>query len=158
MKAILFNMIDIIEYSNEYHEDFRRLNMEWLETYNLIESHDLEILDDPEGTVLSRGGQIYLAKLDGKIVGTAGIWKDSDTEYELVKMAVDPEHRGKGISKLLLSRCLDEVRQRKAQKISLFSNSQLKTAIKLYEDYGFRHVDNTNSPFVTADVKMELTF
>lgn len=151
-------MTDIISYQPQFHSDFKRLNMEWLEKYNLVESHDLEILDDPEGTVLARGGVIFLAREGDSIVGTAGLWKENETEYELVKMAVDPQYRGRGISKLLLERCLAEAKNLKANKVFLFSNSQLKTALKLYEQYGFYHVVPENSPFVTADVKMELIF
>lgn len=33
---------------------------------------------------------------------------------------------------------------------------RLETALKLYEKYGFRHVEVTGAPFETADVKMEL--
>lgn len=151
-------MIEIINYQQNYHPDFRRLNMEWLEGYDLLETHDVEILDDPEGMVIAPGGCIFLAREGNEIVGSAGLCKENESEYELVKMAVDPAHRGKGISKLLLDRCLGEARLRKANKVFLFSNSQLKTAITLYEKYGFRHVDATNSPFETADVKMELVF
>ena len=149
-------MVEIISYEEKYHPDFRRLNIGWLEKYNLLESHDLEILDDPQGTVIDRGGEIFFAKKDEKIVGSAGLWKENAEEYELVKMAVDPDYQGQGISKVLLEHCLAEVKRRKAKRIFLFSNSQLKTALKLYEQYGFRYVDTTNSPFVTADVKMEL--
>ncbi len=150
--------VTIKKYTADYHADFRKLNLEWLEKYGLVESHDLEILDDPEGTLLARGGHIFLAFLDGKVVGTAGIWKENDAEYELVKMTVDPAYQGRGISKELLDRCLSTARELGAKKIFLFSNSQLKTALKLYEKYGFRYVETTNSPFVTADVKMELYF
>lgn len=149
-------MITLVEYDNRYQQDFKRLNMEWLEKYNLLESHDLEVLDDPQGTVISRGGCIFLA-LDGdKVVGTAGLWKENEQEYELVKMTVDPSYRGKGISKLLLDKCLEEAGKRKAGKVFLFSNSQLTTALELYKKYGFHPVAVTNAPFVTADVKMEL--
>jgi N-acetylglutamate synthase-like GNAT family acetyltransferase len=151
-------MIEIIQYEPRYHEDFKRLNLQWLELFNLVESHDLEILNDPEGTVISRGGQIFLARDNNNIVGSAGIWKENDKEYELVKMGVDPAYRGQGIGKLLLQRCLDTVRNLHAEKFFLFSNSQLKTALKLYEQFGFRHVDVTNAPFKTADVKMEIVF
>ena len=149
-------MVEIISYEEKYHPDFKRLNVGWLIKYNLMESHDLEVLDDPQGTVIDRGGQIFFAKKDDKIVGSAGLWKENADEYELVKMAVDPAFQGQGISKLLLEHCLAEVRRLKAKKIFLYSNSQLKTALKLYEQYGFRHVDVTNAPFETADVKMEL--
>ncbi len=125
-------MIEIILYSNEYHADFKRLNLEWLDKYNLTESHDLEILDDPQGTVIGRGGCIFLAKEGDAVIGTAGLWKENEEEYELVKMAVDPAFRGKGISKNFLDRCLEEARQRKANKVFLYSNSQLTTALALY--------------------------
>jgi ribosomal protein S18 acetylase RimI-like enzyme len=149
-------MIEIIEYENKYQPDFKRLNLEWLDKYNLTESHDLEILDEPQGSVLARGGCIFLA-LDGeKVIGTAGLWKENEKEYELIKMAVDTEYRGQGISKILLDRCLQEAKDRNATKVFLFSNSQLKTALKLYEKYGFSYVDVTDAPFLTADVKMEL--
>jgi putative acetyltransferase len=151
-------MVTIIPYEKKYHQEFRRLNMEWLEKYNLMESHDLEILDDPDGTVLSRGGCIFLAMDNEKVVGTAGLWKENDNEYELVKMAVDPEYRGRGIGKNLMDYCISEARQRNAKRVFLFSNSQLKTALQLYSNYGFRHIEATDSPFVTADVKMELVF
>jgi len=150
-------MIEIIVYEEKYHPDFRRLNMYWLEKYGLLESHDLEILDDPQGTVIERGGKIFLAKKEEKIVGSAGIWRENPEEYELVKMAVDQAFHGQGIGKMLLEHCLAEVKRLDAKKIYLFSNSQLKTALKLYEQYGFRHVDVTGAPFETADVKMELS-
>jgi ribosomal protein S18 acetylase RimI-like enzyme len=151
------NHIRIIEYSDKYQPDFRRLNLEWLDKYNLTESHDLEILDDPSGTVIARGGCIFLAMDGYDVVGTAGLWKENEEEYELIKMAVDPKYRGQGISKVLLERCIDEARKQKAEKIILYSNSQLQTAISLYKKYGFEHVPVTDAPFLTADVKMELS-
>lgn len=150
-------MITIIDYTDRYQPDFKRLNLEWLDKYDLTESHDLEILNDPSGTVLAGGGCIFLAMDGDKVIGTAGLWKANEKEYELVKMAVDPAYRGQGISKLLLQRCLNEAERLKAEKLLLFSNSQLKAALSLYEKFGFRYVEVADAPFLTADVKMELS-
>lgn len=149
-------MIEIIPYESKYQSEFKRLNLEWLDKYHLTESYDLEILDHPEENVLGRGGSIFLAKDGEKIVGTAGIARLNDEVFELVKMTVDPTYRGRGISKTLLELCLAEARKSGAKKISLFSNSRLTTALTLYKKYGFRHVEVTDSPLETADVKMEL--
>ena len=109
------------------------------------------------GTVINRGGCIFLA-MDGEtVIGTAGLWKENDSAYELIKMGVDSAYRGRGIGKILLEKCIDEARKRKAAKILLFSNSQLQTALGLYKKYGFHDVDVTDAPFITADVKMELS-
>lgn len=53
--------IQISEYSDQYQQDFKSLNLEWLDKYNLTESHDLEVLNDPQGTILDKGGFIWLA-------------------------------------------------------------------------------------------------
>ena len=114
------------------------------------------VLDDPRTTILDRGGFIWLAKVDNKIVGSSALMKEHEGVYELAKMAVTAEYRGMGISKLLIETCLDKAKDIGAKKLSLFSNHQLLTALKLYEKYGFRHVEVKDSPFETADVKMEL--
>jgi putative acetyltransferase len=151
-------MVTIIDFEEKYSGDFKQLNIEWLEKYNLVESHDLMVLNDPIGTIVLRGGYIYLAFSDEKIIGTAALMKEHDDEYELVKMAVAPQFQGKGISKLLIEKCINKAREIGAKKLMLYSNSQLQTALGLYTKYGFRHVSVTGSPFITADVKMELQF
>jgi len=150
-------MITIIEYQPQYAADFKALNLEWLDKYHLTETHDLEVLDDPEGAILQRGGHIYLALLDGKAVGTAALSREDDYCYELAKMSVAPSLRGQGIGRLLISHCLDKARQLGATRLILWSNSQLQPAIAMYSQFGFQHVPVVDSPFTTADVKMELS-
>lgn len=149
-------MITIIAYKEIYREAFYRLNIAWLDKYNLTESHDLMVLNDPEGTITARGGYIFLAKEGDTIAGSAALLKVDPHQYELAKMAVDEKWQGRGIGRLLIETCLSTARQIGAKKLFLFSNHQLRAAIGLYEKYGFRHVEVTHSPFVTADVKMEL--
>ena len=149
-------MVSIIEFEEKYAADFRQLNMEWLEAYQLLETHDLLVLDDPKGTVLDPGGYIYLAEAEGKIVGSAALVREHGDHYELAKMTVAPPFRGQGISKLLLEKCLGKAREIGVKKLMLYSNSQLQTAIHLYIQYGFQHVPAVDTPFVTADIKMEL--
>lgn len=146
----------IISYEDRYKQAFVDLNAEWLYQYNLMESHDLEILNDPQKYILDNGGVIYLAKQGSQIVGSSALINEHDDIYELAKMSVAKDHRGMGLSRLLIEKCLSKANELNAQKIILFSNSQLKTAIALYEKYGFRHVPVEDSPFLTADVKMEL--
>ena len=149
-------LIEIIEYNDKYQPDFKRMNLEYLDKFGLTESHDLQILDDPRGTVLKNNGFLWLAKAGGEIVGTVGIMPEGHGIFELIKMCVAESWRGRGISKLLMEKCLVKVKEHGGKKLILFSNHQLKTALKLYEKYGFKNVEVTDSPFETADVKMEL--
>ncbi|MEO8109646.1 MAG: GNAT family N-acetyltransferase [Ginsengibacter sp.] len=149
-------MAIIIDYEDRYISDFQRLNLEWLEKFNLVESHDLEILHYPRENVIDRGGFLFMLLEDDAAIGSAGIFKINDEEYELIKMAVAPEHRGKKFGDMLLGKCISKAKEVQASKIILFSNSNLQTAIRLYEKFGFKHVDVIDAPFKTADVKMEL--
>ena len=150
-------MIRIIPFEEKHHEMFRKLNLEWLDKYNLAETHDLEILDDPKSTILDGGGVIYMAEADDQLVGSAALIKEEEGVYELAKMAVTAGWQGRGISKLLIEKCLETARNWNAKRVTLYSNSQLQTALQLYKKYGFNHIPNDNSPYITADVRMELT-
>jgi putative acetyltransferase len=148
--------IDIIDYADEHAIAFGNLNREWLQRYGLLESHDELQISDPRGHILNDGGTIFLAKADGEIVGTAALVNAGNGEYELAKMAVTNKWQGRGIGKMLIEKCLSTAKSIGAERVTLFSNSQLQTAIKMYEKYGFKHIEVSGTPYETADVKMEL--
>jgi putative acetyltransferase len=148
--------IEIIDYDRKYHRQFREINLEWLDRYHLTESHDLEVLDDPQKTVLAPGGFIFLAIKNGDVVGSAALIPTREGEFELAKMCVRPDWQGRGVSKLLLQKCIDQAVRIQARRIILYSNSKLQRAISLYERSGFKHIPVSDAPFNTADVKMEM--
>lgn len=148
----------LIDYQDQYQEDFKNLNVKWLDRYNLKEPVDLEVLNDPRGTILESGGVIYLIQYQQQIVGSAALIHEHEGIYELAKMAVADEHQQRGVSKVLLEKCITKAKELKAKKVILFSNHQLKAALGLYEKYGFQYVPVVESPFLTADIKMELVF
>jgi putative acetyltransferase len=148
----------IIPYQADHHTAFRNLNILWLEQYHLKESHDVMVLDDPDGTILKQGGSVWIAIDDENVIGSAALMKEHDGVYELAKMCVAESYRGKGISRLLIEKCIQQAKEVGAKKVFLFSNHQLQAAIALYEKYGFKHIAVENSPFETADIKMELVF
>lgn len=149
-------MVEIILYSAGWHDAFKQLNLEWLDKFNLREDADMIVLNDPQAEVIDKGGVIYLAKAGDTIVGTAALIHEGHNVYELAKMSVTEQWQGKGISKQLLEACLKKAAELGAKKVELFSNHQLQSALKLYEKYGFNYIDVKDSPFETADIKMEL--
>ena len=84
----MVNQIEIIVYDNKYREQFKKLNLEWLDKYNLTESHDLMVLNDPVGTIINRGGFIWLAKMENEIVGTAALMNEGHGIFELDRKSV----------------------------------------------------------------------
>jgi putative acetyltransferase len=148
--------IVVIDFEPAYAADFKRLNMEWLDKYELTEPADISMLDNYQSEILDTGGYIFLAKAGDEMVGSAALIQEKPGEFELAKMAVTVAFQGKGISKLLIEKCLEKARNVSASKIYLVSNSKLSTAVSLYEKYGFKHVPVIDNHYTNADVRMEL--
>ena len=149
-------IISIIDYTPEYAGAFKDLNLQWLQQYGLTEEPDLLMINNPQKEILDTGGFIFLAKCGEQIAGTSALIKETPVQFELVKMSVAPAFQGKGISRLLIEKCLQAAKEAGAKRIYLQSNSQLTTAIALYEKYGFTHIPVKDAHYLTADIMMEL--
>ena len=86
----------------------------------------------------------YVIANDNEVFGGAGIkqLKDFDSNIcELQKMYFSPKIRGKGLGKTLFLKCLEAAKTLGYDTCYLESASQLKTAIHIYESFGFQHLD-----------------
>lgn len=156
------NDMSIIPYSAVYQSDFKRLNIEWISRFFVVEPHDLEQLDHPEIHILPNNGQIFLASLGDAIVGCVAMINMSDpiqenSEFELAKMAVSPTVQGKGIGKKLCIAAIEYARQLGVKTIWLESNRILTPALTMYASVGFREVPSVPTPYSRADIRMEMT-
>jgi GNAT superfamily N-acetyltransferase len=140
-------------------EPFRRLNEEWIRAYFSLEPKDLEVLGNPRGYILDRGGFVIMATDEGEPVGCCALLPMGDGGFELGKMAVTPAAQGRGIARKLLQACLEKARSRGATRLYLETNSKLLPALRLYESCGFTPVAAETappSPYSRSNLRMEL--
>jgi putative acetyltransferase len=139
---------------------FRALNEEWIARSFAVEPQDRRQLDDPVAAYIDTGGEILIAELDGRAVGCVALVPDGTGAYELSKMAVAPELRGRGAGRTLLSAAIDHARELGATSLFLGSSRKLANAVHLYEALGFQHVapETLHMPYARADVFMQLVF
>jgi putative acetyltransferase len=149
--------IRIVDFDPRWREAFGALNIEWLEHWFVVEAYDREVLGNPEQYILANGGRILFA-VDGveRALGTVALKNEGDGVYELTKMAVSPEARGRGVGRLLMNAALDLYRTLGARELFLESSSLLSPALALYESVGFRHhpAPRAGSHYARADVHM----
>lgn len=150
--------VQIVPYQPKYKPAFRKLNEEWIKTYFKMEKPDRDALESPQEYILDRGGFIFVALLNGEPVGVCALLKRDDKKYpyELAKMAVAPEARGKNIGLLLGRIVVEKARSLKARRLFLESNTILKPAIGLYEKLGFKKVAGPQTPYERCNIQMEL--
>jgi GNAT superfamily N-acetyltransferase len=140
----------------DHHARFVALNRAWLLEHELMEHADQEQLDDPEGHFLAPGGAIFVAVMDGDVIGTAAVVPHGPGAWEVAKVAVEPAVRGHGVGRQLMERCVAAARDGGAERLVLVSNHKLAAAIAMYERMGFVHKPMPDQPYVTADIYMEL--
>ena len=154
--------IQIVPYDPRFNNAFAALNKEWIEHYfDELEEEDLRILNDPQGYVIQKGGEIFFAIDESKkssslqddssvVVGCAAMIRcldndnndednnsDDSIAFELGKMAVAPNMRRRGIARLLMDACQQFAREQGAREIYLLSDDSLPAAIDLYLKSGF---------------------
>lgn len=147
----------ITPFQREHAAAFDALNRAWLVDHHLLEGPDEEQLTDPWTHILDPGGQIFVALEGTEVVGTCAVVPLADGTLELAKLTVSPKTRGQGVGRSLVEACLDFARERGVPRVVLLSNSQLTSAVRLYQSLGFRHQPvPADSHYLTADVYMEL--
>lgn len=140
------DQVEILPYDPAYREDFKRLNIEWLEAYFRVEEADEKILSDPEKYILAPGGVIFFARRGGEIVGACALTPRGNGAVALSRMGVTQSHRGKGIGRKLLAEAIRWYEKSGAAFLCLESNTRLEAAIGLYESVGFAHAEHPEPP------------
>ncbi|AEG58347.1 GNAT family N-acetyltransferase [Desulforamulus ruminis] len=150
------DMLEIIEYQDQYKSNLKELSYEWLEKYVSVEPEDERILNKPNETVIEGGGHIFFAKFNGKIVGTVSLIKIDEGSYEVAKLAVTELYQGRKIGRQLIEKCIQTAKQAGAKKIILYTNHVLQAAIHLYKYFGFKEIQQNVKKYIEADIMMEL--
>ena len=148
--------ICIQKYETKFDNDFFVLNKAWIEESWILEESDKKDLLNPD-KIVHNGGQVFFALKNQKVIGTVAMINSSDDRFELAKMTVQEDFRGKGIANMLMDECLKFAKENKANEIFLISNDSLTIARNLYDKYGFKEVDLDSQKYDRGNVKMRLT-
>jgi DNA-binding MarR family transcriptional regulator/GNAT superfamily N-acetyltransferase len=82
----------------------------------------------------------WIADIDGMPVGSVFLVRHNDEIAKLRLLLVDPAGRGRGLGKRLVDECISFAKARGYRRITLWTQSVLVAARKIYQDSGFELV------------------
>lgn len=83
------------------------------------------------------GGELWIAEVDGKMVGSIAITKFNDKVAQLRWFVLDENYHGMGIGKKLMETAIEFCKKQRYKHVYLWTVSILETARYLYRKYNF---------------------
>jgi ribosomal protein S18 acetylase RimI-like enzyme len=155
--------MEIIDFRPDLAPVFKALNEAWITRYFKLEPQDIEVLDDPWGTIIAPGGAVMFVgesrAENAKIVGCVALKAMDDGGFEVAKMAVVEGYKGQGLGRMLMQACVDRALVEGGTRLYLETNSALAPALSLYRSFGFKEIPGMKrgaDDYERVDVWMEL--
>lgn len=101
-------------------------------------------------------GRMYLALVEGNIAGCVALTKNNEDYCEIKRLYLRPQFRGMGISKALTEKVIADAKEIGYKYMRLDTFPFMKSAIKLYEKYGFYYVEKYNDNPAETAIFMQL--
>jgi len=111
----------------------------------------LLLLADPSEELIEaylRKGECYVAEEEKEIIGVMVLVQKNDETLELMNIAVDEKHQGRGIGKQLILYAVDQAREKGYQFIEVGTGNSSIGQLTLYQKCGFRIKEIVHDFFV----------
>jgi len=116
--------------------------------YDFIWDPATEVPDlfDLEQRYAGDAGGFWVARLDGRVVGSVGVERLADGRAELHRLYLDASLRGRGVGRALVEAVLDWCRAAGIPRLTLWSDTRFDRAHRLYEGMGFKKTGERELP------------
>ena len=91
-------------------------------------------------------GAFWVARLDGRVVGSVGVERLPDGRAELHRLYLDATLRGRGVGRALVEAVLEWCRAAGVARLTLWSDTRFDRAHRLYEGMGFTQTGERELP------------
>lgn len=128
--------------------DFYRINAQWIEAMYRLEPTDIDVLTHPRERLIAPGGDIlFVEDPQLGIIGTCGLQKTGERQFELTKMGVLAEARGRKAGEFLLRAMIERAFALGCDRLYLLSNRKGAAGVHLYDKVGFVHDEQIMEQF-----------
>lgn len=152
-------MLELIKVKDKEHlAVVRKLFLEYAESLGFslcFQDFDKELAALP-GEYAPPTGCLILAVADSKPNGCVALHKLEEGICEMKRLYIKPGFRGKGFGKLLVNVVLEEAKKIGYAKMRLDTVPQMKEAINLYRQIGFKEIEPYRKNPIDGALYMEM--
>lgn len=123
--------------------------------YLAIQHYDEE-LEHLEAKYAPPHGRLYLVRCDGKTAGCIGLRRIDGQNCEMKRLYVRPSFRGKQIGEMLIRQVIEDARAIGYAHMLLDTLPFLRSALHLYQKYGFYEIPSYNDSPMETSIYMKL--
>ncbi|MES2097712.1 MAG: bifunctional helix-turn-helix transcriptional regulator/GNAT family N-acetyltransferase [Pseudomonadota bacterium] len=132
--------LNIRRFTPDLAQAFYAINAQWIEDMYVLEQTDIDVLEAPHERLIAPGGDVLFVEAPGLgIVGTGALRRTGTRDFELTKMGVLAEARGRKAGEFLLKALIERAGVLGYDRLYLLSNSKGAAGVHLYEKLGFVH-------------------
>ena len=114
--------------------------------YGFGGTFELDVLDSLIKYIENRSeGEIWVAEYNSQIIGFIGIVSTDKSTAQLRWFLIEPEFRGIGLGRQLMTIAIDYCKQKKFSRVFLWTIQELKVAHYLYNSFGFLPVEQVEN-------------
>jgi putative acetyltransferase len=152
----IVNTLDILPTPDNQRTAFAEIWIPWLRDTmkRPPEPEDLAIMADPAAYYRNHGGEVFLAFLNGEVIGAVAVKSLGEAGFEFCELVVSEKARGRGAGRALAERCIAFAAGRGGPPLFLQSFNALDVALGLYRRLGF--VDAQPPPGMSVLARTEV--
>mgnify|MGYP002623561518 CR=1 FL=1 len=147
------NKLKIVPFSERYRDPFIQFNKDWiLDNFGFLEQEDLDTFEKIEDELKS-GAMIFIAVDEQEEAVACCMTRPlSDGRWELCKFASNKNRSHKGAGCAVFEATINYAISHGAAELFLLSNSKLKTAMHIYQKYGFHEIKLDNYEYERGNI------
>ncbi len=108
------------------------------------EAHGEDVTSKYDAVLISRFGYAYVAKENGKIIGSITAWQTRQGEVKINDWVVHPEHRRKGIGEKLYLKLIEDTKGKNILSLVDINNA---ASMNAHQKLGFKIVANIQDAY-----------
>jgi ribosomal protein S18 acetylase RimI-like enzyme len=129
--------IDVVNYSNEYYNDYRRICCDCFRSLSIATNQNPDSFYTQE-EMNEKKYDVFIMSIDKEMVGSVEIH-----ENIIDHLFVNPKYQNRGYGKKLLFFAINRLQEAGTDEITLFVADLNKEAIQLYLNNGFKCTNTT---------------